>query len=246
MSYILDALKKMEQEKNMKAAPKERINLSGALLKDDLRPSGRKITGRRVGVILIALIAASGVIWYFLHKPSKVAVTAAPQAAVNPLLQQNQAMPSPAPQPQAVSPAPPGAVPLPSSVSVVAPLSAKRRAIAAAQVSPEENEEAIPVPPPSNPITSIPPVQAQTTTPSASVSSTIAAPANIKISGIAWQDERSARRAVVNDFLMKEGNVVSSAKIIEIKQDRVRFSLSGSMFEVPLLSSATATPKDGK
>jgi hypothetical protein len=29
MSYILDALKKMEQEKNMKAAPKERINLSG-------------------------------------------------------------------------------------------------------------------------------------------------------------------------------------------------------------------------
>ncbi|OGT97475.1 MAG: hypothetical protein A2079_03730, partial [Geobacteraceae bacterium GWC2_48_7] len=241
MSYILDALKKMEQEKNMKAAPKERINLSGALLKDDLRPSGRKITGRRVGVILIALIAASGVIWYFLHKPSKVAVTAAPQVAVNPLPQQKQAMPSPAPQPQAVSPAPPGAVPLPSSVSVVAPLSAKRRAIAAAQVSPEASEEetTTPVPTPSAHKTDTPPVQAAQTSTSAStapVASTMAAPANIKISGIAWQDERSARRAVVNDFLMKEGNVVSGAKIIEIKQDRVRFSLSGSMFEVPLLS----------
>jgi general secretion pathway protein B len=74
----------------------------------------------------------------------------------------------------------------------------------------------------------------------------MAAPENIKISGIAWQDERSARRAVVNDFLMKEGNVVSGAKILEIKQDRVRFSLSGSTFEVPLLSSATAMPGAGK
>ena len=65
----------------------------------------------------------------------------------------------------------------------------------------------------------------------------MAAPADIKLSGIAWQDERRARRAVVNGFLMQEGGVVSGAKITDIYQDRVRFSLSGKAFEIPLVSS---------
>jgi general secretion pathway protein B len=67
----------------------------------------------------------------------------------------------------------------------------------------------------------------------------IAAPADIKLSGIAWQDDRPARRAVVNGFLMQEGGVVSGARITDIFQDRVRFSLSGKSFEIPLISSGT-------
>ncbi|GAC1466137.1 MAG: hypothetical protein PVSMB11_01550 [Desulfuromonadaceae bacterium] len=60
------------------------------------------------------------------------------------------------------------------------------------------------------------------------------APADIKLSGIAWQDERRARRAVVNGFLLKEGAVVSGAKIIDIQADRVRFSSSTGLFEIKL------------
>jgi hypothetical protein len=73
---------------------------------------------------------------------------------------------------------------------------------------------------------------------------TMAAPADIKLSGIAWQEERRARRAVVNGFLMQEGGVVSGARITDIYQERVRFSLSGKTFEIPLVSSAL--PAAGK
>jgi general secretion pathway protein B len=65
----------------------------------------------------------------------------------------------------------------------------------------------------------------------------VAAPADIKVSGIAWQDERRARRAVINGFLMQEGGVVSGARITEILPDRVRFSLDNGVFEVPLTLS---------
>jgi general secretion pathway protein B len=62
----------------------------------------------------------------------------------------------------------------------------------------------------------------------------IPAPADIKLSGIAWQDERSGRRAVINGFLLKEGAVVSGAKIVDIQADRVRFSSPGGPFEIRL------------
>jgi general secretion pathway protein B len=73
--------------------------------------------------------------------------------------------------------------------------------------------------------------------PSAPPLSTVAPPADIKLSGIAWQDERRARRAVVNGFLMQEGGIVSGARISDIFQDRVRFTQSGNVFEIPLVSS---------
>lgn len=66
---------------------------------------------------------------------------------------------------------------------------------------------------------------------------TIPSPSDIRVSGIAWQDEQGARRAVVNGFLMQEGGSVSGAKITEIFRDRVRFSQSGSIFDVYLLAS---------
>jgi general secretion pathway protein B len=63
---------------------------------------------------------------------------------------------------------------------------------------------------------------------------TVQAPADIKLSGIAWQDERAARRVVINGFLLKEGAVVTGAKIIDIQADRVRFSSAAGQFEIKL------------
>lgn len=71
----------------------------------------------------------------------------------------------------------------------------------------------------------------------------MAPPVDIKVSGIAWQDERSARRAVINGFLLKEGSSVAGARVMEIQQDRVRFSLAGRNFEVPLLAAGMPAQK---
>jgi general secretion pathway protein B len=63
----------------------------------------------------------------------------------------------------------------------------------------------------------------------------------INVSGIAWQDERSLRRAVINGHLVGEGAEIEGAKIIEIKENRVKFSRSGEIFEVGH-SSGTGKP----
>lgn len=54
----------------------------------------------------------------------------------------------------------------------------------------------------------------------------------ITVSGIAWQDERSLRRAVINGTLVGEGAEILGAKIVEIRENRVRFSRGGDIFEV--------------
>jgi general secretion pathway protein B len=70
---------------------------------------------------------------------------------------------------------------------------------------------------------------------------TIPAPADIKLSGIAWQEERVARRVVINGFLMQEGATVSGAKISEIHQDRVRFTSPSGVFDLRM-DGATSLP----
>ncbi len=54
----------------------------------------------------------------------------------------------------------------------------------------------------------------------------------ITVSGIAWQDERSLRRAVINGNLVGEGAEIDGAKLIEIKETRVIFRRGGNIFEV--------------
>lgn len=73
---------------------------------------------------------------------------------------------------------------------------------------------------------------------------TIPAPTDIKVSGIAWQEEKTARRVVVNGFLLQEGTTVSGAKILEIHQDRVRFSSPAGIFDVRMdAATLSGTPK---
>lgn len=60
---------------------------------------------------------------------------------------------------------------------------------------------------------------------------------NITISGIAWQDERSLRRAVINGSLVGEGAEISGARVVEIRENRVRFSRDGQIFEVTYSSA---------
>jgi len=66
--------------------------------------------------------------------------------------------------------------------------------------------------------------------------------AGISVSGIAWQDERSLRRAVINGFLVGEGAEIQGANIIEIKENRVRFSRNGTVFEIDHSSATGKQP----
>jgi general secretion pathway protein B len=52
------------------------------------------------------------------------------------------------------------------------------------------------------------------------------------VSGIAWQEERGLRRAVVNGSLVGEGAEILGARVVEIRENRVRFSRGGSSFDV--------------
>ncbi|MCM0082396.1 general secretion pathway protein GspB [Geomonas sp. Red32] len=60
---------------------------------------------------------------------------------------------------------------------------------------------------------------------------------DITISGIAFQDERSLRRAVLNGTLVKEGEEVAGARVVEIKETKVRLSRNGRQFDVVFSSS---------
>ncbi|BCS55536.1 hypothetical protein [Geobacter sp. SVR] len=248
MSYILDALKKLEHEKARKKRGTGMSCISGELFADEHRPTGGGGVWKVAVVVAVASLATFGATWFLLRgdgpapkrdvKPPSVAAPAVSQPAPVAVPSQLAAAPHSASAPVQ----PPVSVPAP--ISTAAPVTAT----AAATVAPVE-KAAVPVPvrtarrKPAVPVrersepskdqmaTAVPgQVELQPTPP----------PVDLRVSGIAWQDTRSASRAVINGFLLQEGNVVSGAKITEILPDRVRFSLSGRSFDVPLVASGAS------
>jgi general secretion pathway protein B len=57
---------------------------------------------------------------------------------------------------------------------------------------------------------------------------------SLKLTGIAFQDGRESRLAVVNELPVMEGTMIAGARVVEISRDRVRFDVSGRSFEVLL------------
>ena len=246
MSYILDALKKLENEKARKARSDGMVSISGALLQDKPRrpPALNAWKIATVAVVALSLIIF-GVTWFVVRgdkrrstpSPVPVVVQAPPVARVAspaPTSSPVAAVPPPAPAPARPVPAAPPPEPAKprAVVSAPAPEDDDSRPAAKKQAVRQRKQRAQ---------KTSPAVAAQPATPTLS-----APPADIKVSGIAWQDERSARRAVVNGFLMREGGVVSGAKITEILRDRVRFSAGDRVFEAPLVMNGAAAPAPGK
>jgi general secretion pathway protein B len=241
MSYILDALKKLEHEKTRKSRGDGTINISGALFEQERpRPSG--VPGWKIVLaITVAVVATFGVTWQFV-RPGKGPRMPSPRIAAQVPSTPSAPAASPAVQVQQVPPAQPAAPALvsPTNPPAQSPI-AQKTAEPAVPVADDDAEELAkrelrrrtsgrkrPAP----------------STEQATVAPATPAPADIKLSGIAWQEERRARRAVVNGFLMQEGGVVSGARITEILADRVRFTQSGKTFELPL--AASGVPAAGK
>jgi len=236
MSYILDALKKLENEKQKKSRSDGMVSISGELFKDE----PRRTSGRNAWKIALLVVAASlvtfGATW-FLMEPGKgrdknKPRTVIPATSITRVSPQVTPSPSPVQQPPAATPQasavapavlvpkPPAAVSAASDVKKVAPAGITRQ---------REKRHKVPEEKAARPaaVEKSAPVYGE-------------APADIKVSGIAWQDERRARWAVVNGFLFREGGVVSGARITEILKDRVRFSSAGKVFEVHLTVSGLA------
>ena len=57
-------------------------------------------------------------------------------------------------------------------------------------------------------------------------------PPSLKLSGIVWHEDPSARRAVVNGTFATEGSVIEGVKVVEIHPNRVTFSHNGRPFEI--------------
>jgi general secretion pathway protein B len=243
MSYILDALKKLEHDKSRKSRKDGVINISGALFEHE-RPKPTGPTGWKITLLVaVAALAAFGAAWLLL-RPAKGRVKPVPPPAVQ--LSQAPAAPQAtagsAPQPPVPPVIPVQQIPAATAATPVratpvrpsALPSRQQETVVQAASADEEDDEG------RESRRRLMERKGQ----SATVEQAGAAPGGITLSGIAWQEERRTRRAVVNGFLMREGEVVSGARITDIFQDRVRFSLSGKTFEIPLISSAV--PAAGK
>jgi general secretion pathway protein B len=255
MSYILDALKKLEHEKTKKARGNGMSSITGELFSTEQQRSDGRGAGKAVLITVCAVLVTFGTTWYFLkpakqsHKAASTAPVPAPTVATSPPMQppavsahvqQPQAetvsqaaapVVNPAPQPpQKATPRTPTSVAAPT-VSVP-----KQKAVAVKQTVPTHNAEEAAA------LITVQELNKRMKGQKGATAPTIAPPADIKLSGIAWQDDHRARRAVINGFLMQEGGTISGARITEIQQDRVRFSQSGSVFEISLASSSGITP----
>ncbi|HIJ96224.1 MAG TPA: hypothetical protein HPP94_10920 [Desulfuromonadales bacterium] len=245
MSYILDALKKIEREKVKKSQPGGMTSISGDLFMEQTPRTVKSPAGKiALLVIVVSLIACSGT-WFYLRDngvkansmlrtvgvpPSPVAIT--PPSAL-----------SPVPIPATVSPSAAVAqqTPPPVTLPPVPQPVLKDRTLPAVPVttvqSSEIDQEELPVRKSRQRTSRTVPITVR------QPEITVQAPADVKLSGIAWQDERAARRAVVNGFLLKEGAVVSGARIVDILSDRVRFSSPAGNFELRLNSVAPVEEK---
>lgn len=263
MSYILDALKKLEHEKVKKDRAGGMVNLSGELFKSE-RPGPEGRTGWKIAAaVVVAILVTFTLTWKFLPsarigkktlsvQPPKATVAAIPSAVSEPKLTSVPAISASMP-PSASVP-----VPAANSTPATAPVSRSSAPVVSTPTRPaspsgiqKENRSqhvrAASAPGEVDAAAILTQQEFRKRQKDRNVTSSVslpvvAPPADINLSGIAYQDERRDRRAVVNGFLMQEGGVVSGAVITDIYQDRVRFTQGGGTFELTLSSSAVPMP----
>ena len=216
MSLILDALRKMEQERRSRRGVAQDLRpevLRYRMATQPKRPSRYPLVV--AGVVLLCAGIGAG----FALKGDKGEAesqgkqdSAAMSAAPAPT-------PSSVEAPAAVPPAfEPAAAPVPNE-PVAAPLAAE----------PAKPRPARPAALPSSPA----PAAAA---PFREDAGAQVGGADITISGIAYQDERRMRRAVLNGQLVGEGAEIAGARVVEIKENKVKLSRGGQLFEVPFSS----------
>jgi general secretion pathway protein B len=214
MSSILEALKKLEDEKAARQSGAGHI--AGKVVKSGRRAKPRPkwiLPAGMAAVVVIAVLATYIMMGGMSNRSGTPQPAPSVQSQPEPgIALQGQAHPSaPATIPTATihagrkRPLPP----LPSTTPA-----GEAPAPAAANRLPQ-GEAALPV-------KSVPPLQPA------------AAPGHpvLQVTGIGWQKDNANRMAIVNGRPVVVGNVVEGAKVEEILPDRVRFSINGRGLEI--------------
>lgn len=243
MSYILDALKKVERQKARKGTSAGLTNISGDLFLERVPKPSRGGFGKFIIVIVLVSLGTFAAAWLiFKGEKKKGPVATRPALSTAVAVPAVPVAPTPPTAPATVAP-PTAPIPPPPTEQIALPRSTAPTASTPPPApEPEVADNAERVERVKGKSAKIPVSRPQ---PAKMVVQTVPAPADIKLSGIAWQEERSMRRIVVNGFLLQEGAVISGAKVLEIHRDWVRFSSAAGIFDLRMdaASAAPGTPK---
>jgi general secretion pathway protein B len=243
MSLILDALRKMEQDRNSRRGSALDIRPEVLRYRAASRKRPRSWLPWAVGVVLLTCGVGAGFLLKGNHAtpvsgdiataplPPTAAVSTAPVSTVAPTIPVDPIAPV---APVATVPVAPAAPALIEMAPTRGPA-----AIARPQAVPVSSVPAVRSAPLRRPVAAAPAARPEEPVGKSRVKAahredsgvTQGAPADIAITGIAWQDERSLRRAVINGTLVGEGAEIAGAHVIEIREDRVRLSRGGQVFD---------------
>jgi general secretion pathway protein B len=213
MSSILEALKKLEDEKAARRSGTG--NLAGKVAGAGRKPRTSPAWLIPGGMLAVAAVSILGTYALMSRAPSPRTAPARGETA-----------PSPAGEPAVTR--------LPSVAAPVTDVLGSRRAAP----RPEGRTPGHSVPPrkaaaaPKAPAKHAPPVS---TNPGKSIPASPGKPLpELTVAGIAWQKDTALRLAIVNGIPVREGGVVNGVTVREILPDRVRFSVNGKNFDLPL------------
>lgn len=245
MSYILEALRKADAERERGAVPDLHAQALPLSVSDAEVDSPRPSAGLWLG-LGVGLAAVAGAAWYLLGRDESAPVVPAVATVAAPPLAA-QAPPAPVAPPAAV--APPVEVPavsVPQAQPAVQPDSpapqpvtnARPSAAASMPVSPAPAPKpvvSVPKPPPSLPKAE-PPVSP------VRVPTLAELPAELRqqvptlvVGGSVYSPKASARMVVINGQVFQEGNNLGpELKLEQVRPKTAVFSIRGQRFEVPL------------
>jgi hypothetical protein len=218
MSFILKALKKLEEEKTVRRPGPHDIN--SALLAPDRAPSAR--ISRKplmLTAMLLVLAAGCGTTWLLLrHYPVSPAPGNSSLSGVSSRADQPAVSPTASADPGAATPAKGGN----------AAVERGEAGSHAGLPSSDEKRSAGEAPPflRNSRVADQPRADRASQEPSGSP------PPGVKVNGIALQDDPAESVAVVNGILVRRGMSVQEMRVEEIFSDRVRFSGNGQTWEV--------------
>jgi general secretion pathway protein B len=237
MSYILEALRKADAERERGSVPDLHAQLLPLSVSDAEVEPPRSALGLWVG-LGIGLVASAGAAWWLFgrdepaaHVPPTAAIAAAPLPAPPPAAVANPPTPTPtvpavAVAPPQVPPAAPPEVPAPQPVAKPKPPAAASSPARAAQVP--------------KPAASLP--RAESPAPPVRVPPLAELPAELRqmvpplvVGGSVYSPQASARMVVINGQVFQEGNSLGpELKLEQVRPKTAVFSIRGQRFELPL------------
>ena len=228
MSSILEALKKLEDEKAARLIGAG--NIAGKVVKSGRRAKEQPRWLLPLAMVVVAIVAvvATYIVTLTKYRHDHSAVSRQPETVST-----NQQPVSTKSQQISVPSVSPGSLPSISSTVV--------------RTEPVPPSPSIKVEKQSSPINSLPrqperesgQIKNPPEPPQLPVPST---PPQLKVAGIAWQKGNAERMAIVNGKPVTEGAVVEGAKVEEIFPDRVRFSYDEKTFDIPIGKTSGENP----